>query len=210
MSQRLNITSSLSGELLVTLLVDKNHTIREVRKYLLSEKLIKTNDADYVDLILLYDNTVLEFYKTISECNIKEDDTMTFITNAYYDDYNEDIGDVVYVTIYWFDKSTNECFDNYLYDYITEYPSSFTIKQLKLKIMEDFLYSEYNFEFLTYHDYTMGSTYYKVYDYNDDEILGDVLFHYDESNKLYAVIVTIPNQNKLVDYHVPITKLYFF
>ena len=72
--------------------------------------------------------------------------------------------------------------------------------------MENFLYSEYEFEFRAY----VGNFTSKIIDFNDDEILVDVLYYNNESNKMDLVVITIPNQNKLVDYHVPITKLYFF
>ena len=84
----LNI-SYLSGELIITILVKENATVNDIKRFLTDDLLVEDlrvedgTEREYRNVSLMYQNNVLSYEKTISEYNIIDNSTLTFVDNTY-------------------------------------------------------------------------------------------------------------------------------
>ena len=124
----LNLTA-LSGEPIVSIFVDKTHTIRDIKRFLIDHGIIDDSKL-FVNISLIYKDSFLEFDKTIEEYGIDNNDNITIIDNHYEE------SDLTLIAVMMFFNTPKHSNMGVLY-----ISSNFTIKELKSYIKEVYHYN---------------------------------------------------------------------
>ena len=189
--QTLNLVA-VSGNLISSILLDKTHTIREVKSFIINQVLTENLSSHFVYVVLLYNDTILECDRTIENYNIKDGDSITIVNNNYKKD------DVIlcYVEI---SKSNHSEIDPYKVDEL-DVPYEFTIKQL-----ESYMKENYPYNIIDIRIWFGNDDNYSIYELGDDSITIREYISNKKNDEMMVVII-IENKKIIKDNKIVITK----